>query len=462
MKKYIRTIAILLVVAAIIVACLSACERKEEETDEGIVITFVTGFENDDPPIIIEPRTSTLAKPAEMPEDPWKAGYNFLGWFYDEEGTLPFSTKDGLKKDTTLYAKWEKKRADAGEVETPSVIESPEGLRYKLKEDESFALVGYSGKAAEITVPKSYEGKKVTSVSEGAFGGNSTLTKIILPETVKEIEDGAFYGCSSLLTIEVSAANEVFLAEDGVLYASDKTELVAVGQARSEALTVSNRVAAIRGYAFGGGAYEVAFKENSSLKVVGSYAFAGFNGKVTLGGNITSIRRRAFYDSKAEIVFGRDFALDSLAMGEFDGYKGAKLVLPSSIKSISGSPFFGSTAEIDFTATGIKSLGEAAFSGYEGETLVIPYFVESTGRNCFYRCSSKITFDERTAYETIGEYAFNQFCGEVTFPDTVKSVGEYAFYAVRYGKIVFPVSRGSLSIADNAFSLCNVKNVYFA
>ena len=235
MKKHIRTIAILLVVAAIIVACLSACERKEEETDEGIVITFVTGFENDDPPIIIEPRTSTLAKPAEMPEDPWKVGYNFLGWFYDEEGTLPFSTKDGLKKDTTLYAKWEKKRADAGEVETPSVIESPEGLRYKLKDDGSFALVGYSGKAAEITVPKSYEGKKVTSVSEGAFGGNSTLTKIILPETVKEIEDGAFYGCSSLLAIEVSAANEVFLAEDGVLYASDKTELVAVGQARSEA-----------------------------------------------------------------------------------------------------------------------------------------------------------------------------------------------------------------------------------
>ncbi len=461
MKKYIKTIAIILVLAAVIVACLSACERKEEEKDEGIVITFVTGFENDDPPIIIEPRTSTLAKPAEMPEDPMKTGYKFLGWFYDADGTRPFSTKDGLKTDTTLYAKWEKKRADAGETNNPTVVESPEGLRYRLKEDGAFTLVTYVGTASEISVPRSYEGKKVTSIEERAFS-NSTLTKITLPDTIAEIEDGAFYGCTSLLSIEVSPSNEVFNSEDGVLYAAGKTELVAVGQGRTGEFTVSNQVAKIRGYAFGGGVYKVIFKENSRFSVVGNYAFANFNGKVTLGGNITAIRRRAFYGATAEITFGADFAVDRLEMGEFDGYKGEKLTLPSSIKSISGSPFYGMTAEIDFTATGIKALGESAFAGYAGETLELPYFVESTGRNCFYRCSSKITFDERTTYAAVGEYAFHEFWGEVTFPDTVKTVGEYAFYAVRYGKIAFTVPKGALSIADNAFSLCNVENVSFA
>ena len=461
MKKSIKLIIMIFLLVTVAVTSFVACQRDGEFQDDGIVITFVTGFENDENPIIIEPRVSTLSKPAEMPDDPYKAGYRFLGWFYDEEGTLPFSTKDGLKTDTTLYAKWEKKRADAGESETPSEVEAPNGIVYRLKEDGNYAVTGYKGTATELSMTPSYEGVAVTSISEGAFNGNSTLKKIIIPSTVTEIEDGAFYGCSALETIEATASNETFSSEEGILYASDKTELVAVGQARTQDIALSNRVVKIRGYAFAGGVYSVSFKENSNLTVIGEYAFAEFDGKLTVAKNVKEIRRRAFYGSTAEISFSADCSVDKLAMGEFDGYIGKKLVLPSSVKSISGSPFYGATAEIDFSATGIKNLGEAAFAGYEGKTLFIPYFVETADNNCFYRCSSVITFDERTAYSVVGEYAFNQFCGEVVFPDTVKTVESYAFYAMRYGKVTYSAAKSEIVTADNAFLLCNQKNVNY-
>jgi uncharacterized repeat protein (TIGR02543 family) len=40
-------------------------------------------------------------------ENPLYEGYNFMGWFYDEALTLPFSEDDLITENVTLYAKWE-------------------------------------------------------------------------------------------------------------------------------------------------------------------------------------------------------------------------------------------------------------------------------------------------------------------------------------------------------------------
>lgn len=45
---------------------------------------------------------------ASQPDDPTRDGYTFTGWFSDADCTQAFDWSQGLKKDTTLYAGWEK------------------------------------------------------------------------------------------------------------------------------------------------------------------------------------------------------------------------------------------------------------------------------------------------------------------------------------------------------------------
>ncbi|MCM1367949.1 MAG: leucine-rich repeat protein [Roseburia sp.] len=64
-----------------------------------------------------------------------------------------------------------------------------------------YAVVGYDGHAAEVTVPSSHKSKPVTAVS--GFDGNTELQKIILPDTINTIGQSAFDGCIELDTIAI-------------------------------------------------------------------------------------------------------------------------------------------------------------------------------------------------------------------------------------------------------------------
>ncbi len=462
MKNKIIKIILIFAFVAVCFASLAACDRNGGKVDDGIVVTFVTGFENSDTPLVIAPVATTHAKPGVMPNEPIRAGYRFLGWYYDKDYSKPFSKEDqkNIKTDITLYAKWEKRRSNSDFNEPDGEVDAPNGVRYRVNEDKTLSIIGYNGKAEELTLSVSYEGKKITAIAFGAFSGNSTLKSITVSDAISLVEDGAFFNCQSLERIDVSADNEKYFSAGGALYCAGGTKLVAVGQARKTKFSAVNPLSDVAGYAFSGGTYEVELK-SSALKALSEYSFAYYKGKVVIGKNIKEIRRRAFYESTAEVGFSDDCSIDRLAMGEFDGYKGSKLVIPSTVKSISGSPFFGSTAEIDFTATGISELGESAFAGYEGKTLIIPDFVKTIGRNAFYRCSSKIGFDERTTYSYVDEYVFNDFRGEVTLPATVTSVKKYAFYSMRYGNVAFTLPKQEIAIDNDAFLLCKTEKVTY-
>ena len=45
-----------------------------------------------------------VTEPAEPPK--WE-GHNFLGWYSDEECTIPYDFTDQVKNSFILYAKWE-------------------------------------------------------------------------------------------------------------------------------------------------------------------------------------------------------------------------------------------------------------------------------------------------------------------------------------------------------------------
>lgn len=76
-----------------------------------------------------------------------------------------------------------------------------------------YALTGYSGMDTEVVVPAKYMGKAVTVINSRAFYDCSFITKITLPDTLKEIGDQAFGYCTSLQTIEIPACTRIL---DGV------------------------------------------------------------------------------------------------------------------------------------------------------------------------------------------------------------------------------------------------------
>lgn len=114
----------------------------------------------------------------------------------------------------------------------------------------------------------------VTTIERDALKDCSALTELTLPAMVESVLPSD--GCTALKTINISAANEHFSTQDGILYDASKTSLLWLPLARTGSLTIP-----------------------STVKSIGSYAFKGSSiEQLTLPASITSIGQAAFADSK--------------------------------------------------------------------------------------------------------------------------------------------------------------------
>lgn len=54
----------------------------------------------------VDPQTVNAGETATEPTDPTKEGYDFLGWYSDQELQTEFNFSTAINDDTTLYAGW--------------------------------------------------------------------------------------------------------------------------------------------------------------------------------------------------------------------------------------------------------------------------------------------------------------------------------------------------------------------
>lgn len=115
-----------------------------------------------------------------------------IGWYTDpaftEESKVSFPYT--VTQDVTLYAKW------------------GTGLEFGLNETETgWVVSGYSGTDAELVIPDTYMGAPVTAIGyetdRGMFYGNKTLQRVVVPDSVEYIGEGAFRECLALSEIEL-------------------------------------------------------------------------------------------------------------------------------------------------------------------------------------------------------------------------------------------------------------------
>ncbi len=445
MKRKKLLLIIIAVITILSVVLLTSC-KKEDNNKGYVVISFVTNCD-----IIIEPIILD-GSDISMPDDPIRAGYNFVGWFYDQLFTAPLNIKNGFSADTTLYAKWMKKDVSSSDP-LPTDKTDEYGFTYNLLSNGYYEVATYRGEQETAKIPDTYKNVPVQRIGDRAFKDNKKIKVINFNEEINSIGKEAFRGCTALTAVNPKVGNPHFSFDNGVLYNKDKTAIVvACAGSGVTNFTVGSVVLDIYQYAFSGTNFNVYFAENGKYKYVDNFDFAEAEGKITLGKSINEIRKDAFYGAKAEIVFAEDNQITTLTNGAFANYSGETLVLPNTITDISFQPFNGCTATVDLSRTGLTSLGDQAFASYKGTTLVIPMSVTSLGSNCFYQCNSTITFAQGSLLTIIGEQAFNSFFGKVTFKSGITNVEKYAFYcAASVAEIRFSDRQSDVVFDKEAF-----------
>ena len=74
---------------------------------------------------------------------------------------------------------------------------------FKMWDDESYQVVGYKGDEEVVTVPSTFHGRPVTILYDGLFKGHTEIKEVIIPEGVTDIGGFVFDGCTSLERIHL-------------------------------------------------------------------------------------------------------------------------------------------------------------------------------------------------------------------------------------------------------------------
>ena len=448
-------------------------------------------------------------------------------------------------------------------------------LTYEVS-GNTIEITGCNKSAVDVVIPSKIKGRTVTSIGDDAFRGRSSIRSITIPDSVTNIGKNAFYSCKNLnrvniidlaawrnISFESFTANPLYIGCNLYLNGELVENLVIpdsvtnignyafYGCESLRSITIPDSVASIGRNAFYScknlnrvditdiAAWcKISFKnlwsnplyyahnlylngelvENlvipDSVTNIGNYAFYGCESlrSITIPDSVASIGRNAFYSCKnlnrvditdiaawCKMVLGDNMVLgDIIVLGDnndtpfsykYDLYLNGELVenlvipdgitsvndyafrgcssirsvtIPDSVTSIGTSSFSGCTGLASVTIPdSVTSIGNYTFSNcYRLTSVTIPDSVTSIGDNAFYYCYSITSVTIPDSVTSIGDYAFENCSSltSITIPGSVTSIGESAFRdCYRLTSVTIP---GSVtSIGDYAFSGCRLTSV---
>jgi hypothetical protein len=146
-----------------------------------------------------------------------------------------------------------------------------------------------------FTIPGS-----VTGIGAGVFSGCTSLAVVTIPGNVTDIGAGVFSGCTSLAAIEVAGSNVKYSSVDGILYDKTQTTLHTYPAGKpGVSFTIPGSVISIGDGAFYGCTSLVSVTIPGSVTGIGYVAFFGCSSlaSVTFEGTIalTGFDIGAFY-----------------------------------------------------------------------------------------------------------------------------------------------------------------------
>lgn len=323
---------------------------------------------------------------------------------------------------------------------------------------ENGVLLSFSGSDATVTIPDD-----VYYIADGAFKGNTNISKLNLHNKVQAIGNEAFYGCTSLQ--EVTGGDNVgfsgayafyntpFLADSGSKHKILGSVLLG-GNISGDA-EIPDGVRMIAPYAFADNTSLVTLKTPDSLNVIGEGAFYRCTNlsEVIIGNNVSDIGPLAFSGTKIINNSKDDFVI--IGNGFLLQYKGneTEATVPDTVKHITGCAFYSNSDIIKvIVPEGVCSVGERAFMNCANlkavdlpdslimidkeafakckalKSATIPENVTLLGESVFYGCSSL----EKAEFKNFGDIPRGTFANctaleYVNLPLNINSIGDSAF-----------------------------------
>ena len=345
------------------------------------------------------------------------------------------------------------------------ILRFSSGLEYELMSGGYYSVVGIGNCTdKELLIPAMYMGYPVKAIGYEAFRDCSSLTSIILPDSITAIDDLAFFCCDSLTSVTLpdsimTIGQDVFVGcysltynEYGATYylGNDINPYLVLVEddeyAYSWEYEIHPDTKFISNDAFfynesisyitipagvvsiGGGAFNyctrlstVYFENGSRLMSIGNGAFGECTElrSINLPDTVTSIGRSAFSDC---------------SMLTYNAYDNAYYLGSAS------NPYFALIAATNTSITSCnihtdtKIIAGGAFYCCNGLTeFVIPNGVIVIGDSAFDSCSNLTNISIPNSVTVIEDSAFS-YCSslvDVSIPASVTHIGDSAFYGCR-------------------------------
>ena len=96
----------------------------------------------------------------------------------------------------------------------PYPVDETNKLQLKLLDDYTYGVEGFSEEdCTELNIPATYNGIPVTKIIDTAFKGNTNITKVSIPGTIKTIDYCEFKGCTGLTELNIAEGVETIQTE---------------------------------------------------------------------------------------------------------------------------------------------------------------------------------------------------------------------------------------------------------
>ncbi|QKX41078.1 leucine-rich repeat domain-containing protein [Metamycoplasma hominis] len=341
----------------------------------------------------------------------------------DKPGTTP-EVKPEDKPEPNPEPKPEPKPENPTKEE--DLLNFRKNFKFELTKSNTWKITKFIGNDSKVTIPKEYQGKNITEIGNGAFS-NSFINSVSITGSIKEIGERAFLGCRNL--------EEVILNEG-----LEKIGVRAFLNTKIESITIPD-----------------------SVKEIGSLAF-----------NFSKISHISINSNNKNLEIKDNFLIDknNKKILAYLDKKTTKVTIPSSIKEIDESAFFGcrNLKEVILNE-GLEKIRAGAFLNTKIESITIPDSVKEIGSLAFnFSKISHISINSNNKNLEIKDNFLidknnkkilaylDKKTTKVTIPSSIKEIGKGAFYGCRNLEEVI-LNEGLEKIGVRAFSSPRIKSI---